>query len=206
MRRRFLKIYQMFPYFAPYWAPKAASSFTWINVKSFFEHVSSFPYISLCTSLNPWVRIIHDPREFIWTNVNPLSQQMIDTKYQCILTSGSWEEYVWRFINVFLILSLIGPRKGPALLFEHIGVPILQACFLPSLVAVGLVVLEKSIKGKVKGRRRRRRQADCDSNNSSERLRWAKKVQMFSYYTFSSSEIIYPCTWLSSQFPKYCDF
>jgi len=27
MRRRFLKIYQKFPYFAPYWAPKGASRF-----------------------------------------------------------------------------------------------------------------------------------------------------------------------------------
>jgi len=34
MIRRFLKIYQTFPYFAPYWAPKGASPFIWTNRNS----------------------------------------------------------------------------------------------------------------------------------------------------------------------------
>jgi len=32
MRRRFFKIYQIFPYFAPNWAPKGASPFIGTNL------------------------------------------------------------------------------------------------------------------------------------------------------------------------------
>jgi len=32
MRRRVLKIYKYFPYFATYWAPKVASPFIWTNL------------------------------------------------------------------------------------------------------------------------------------------------------------------------------
>jgi len=40
-------------------------------------------------------------------------------------------------------------QKGPAPLFEQILIPIPQACFPPSLVEIGQVVLEKkSFKGK----------------------------------------------------------
>jgi len=38
----------------------------------------------------------------------------------------------------------MGP-KGPAPLFEQILIPIPQACFLRSLVEIGLVILEKKI-------------------------------------------------------------
>jgi len=40
--------------------------------------------------------------------------------------------------------SLFCPLLGPAPLFEHIRIPIPQACFLTTLVEIGLVVLEKS--------------------------------------------------------------
>jgi len=65
--------------------------------------------------------------------------------------SSQW--FMRRFFKiypiVFLILPLIGPQKGPALLFEHIRIPIPQAYFLPSLVEIGQVVLEKkSFEGK----------------------------------------------------------
>jgi len=44
-----------------------------------------------------------------------------------------------------LFCPLLGPQKRPAPLFEQIWIPILQACFLPSLVEIGQVVLEKKI-------------------------------------------------------------
>jgi len=69
---------------------------------------------------------------------------MLHTKYQWIPAIGSWEEDFWRFIKKkILILPLIGPQNGPASLVEQIWIPIPQACFLPSLVEIGLVVLEK---------------------------------------------------------------
>jgi len=73
---------------------------------------------------------------------------MLHTKYQFIPAIGSWEEDFWIFINFFLILPLTGTQKEPAPLFEQIWIPIPQACFLPSLVEIDLVVLEKkSFKG-----------------------------------------------------------
>jgi len=45
---------------------------------------------------------------------------MFHDKYQCIPAGGSWEEDFSRFINIFLILPLIAPQKGPAPLFEQI--------------------------------------------------------------------------------------
>jgi len=75
--------------------------------------------------------------------------RMLHAKYQCILVSGSWEKDFWWFTKIFLILPLIGPQKGSAPLFKHIWILILQAWFLPSLVEIGQVVLEKkSFKGK----------------------------------------------------------
>jgi len=44
-------------------------------------------------------------------------------------------------MKIFIILPLIGPQNWPAPLFEHIWIPIPQACFQPSLVEIGLVVL-----------------------------------------------------------------
>jgi len=42
------------------------------------------------------------------------------------------------------------PLIGPDTLFVQIRIPIPQACFLPTLVEIGLVVLEKKLfKGKV---------------------------------------------------------
>jgi len=55
------------------------------------------------------------------------------------------EKIFLRFINIFLILPLIWPQKGPAPLFEQIWIPIPQACFPPSLIAIGQVVHEKMI-------------------------------------------------------------
>jgi len=106
-------------------------------------------YISICKSLSPLGRVIHDPRDFIWTLLNPLVPRMFYVKYQCIPTSGSWEKDYLIFIKIFLILPVIGPQKGPSPLFEQIRIPIPQACFPPSLVEIGQVVLEKkSFKGK----------------------------------------------------------
>jgi len=45
----------------------------------------------------------------------PYVVRVSDAKYQCILASGSWEEDFWRFIKIFLILLLIGPKRGQPL-------------------------------------------------------------------------------------------
>jgi len=54
----------------------------------------------------------------ISTEQNHLAPRMLHAKYQCIPASDSWEEEFLRFIKIVLIVSLIGPQKGPAPLFE----------------------------------------------------------------------------------------
>jgi len=75
----------------------------------------AFPYISLCKSLSPRGGAMDDPRDFIWTNLNLLAPRVIHAKYQCIPTSGSWEEDFWRFIKISLVLPRIGPQRGQPL-------------------------------------------------------------------------------------------
>jgi len=71
---------------------------------------------------------------------------MIHARYQCILAIGSWKEDYWRFIKIVLIW----PQNGPAPLFEQIWIPIPQAHFLPSLLEIGIVILEKKLfEGKI---------------------------------------------------------
>jgi len=43
------------------------------------------------------------------------------------------------------MLPLLVSQKGPASLLRHICIPISQACFLPTLAEIGLVVLEKTL-------------------------------------------------------------
>jgi len=111
--------------------------------KKIFLNISL--YILLCKSLSPWCGAIHDPKDFIWTNFNLLAPRMLHATYQCIPAGGSWEEDFSRFIKIFLMLPLIGSQKGPDPLFKQIWIPIPQASFMPSLVEIGLVVLEKKI-------------------------------------------------------------
>jgi len=87
------------------------------------EEKCGFHYISLYKILILWGRAIHDPRDFIWTNLNPLSQRMIHTKYQCIPASGSWEEYFEYLIKIILILPVIGPQKRPVPLLNKFPSP-----------------------------------------------------------------------------------
>jgi len=81
------KIYQNFPYFAPYWAPKGTSPFIWTTLNphppsmflvkfgwncpsgSWEEDFLSIS-ILLCKSLSPWGGAMHNPRDFIWSSIS----------------------------------------------------------------------------------------------------------------------------------------
>jgi len=55
------------------------------------------------------------------------------------------EKKIFEDLSKFSIFCpLLGPKRGQPL-FEQIWIPIPQGCFLPSLVEIGLVVLEKKI-------------------------------------------------------------
>jgi len=94
-----------------------------------------------------------------------------DAPYQISMHSGQWfmRRNFWRFIKIFFFCPLLASP-----FIWTIRIPIPQACFLPSLVEIGLVVLEKkSFKGKVN----RQRQMDWDGNSSPEPS--AKKYKHF---------------------------
>ena len=73
-----------------------------------------------------------------------------------------------QYIFTLLLLSPRGKRRGPS--FEKIWIPFTQGCFVPSLVEIGPVVLEKKKKmGKVYDNADGQR-TNCDQKSSLEPL------------------------------------
>ena len=111
---------------------------------------------------------------FIWRNLNSLHPKMLCAKIVWNWLSGSGEEDFFYFVfDVFLLfrnylplekggalhlknslhprmlcaislLSPLGKGLGPS--FEETWIPFTQGCFVPSLVEIGPVVLEKKMK------------------------------------------------------------
>ena len=80
------------------------------------------------------------------------------------------EKYL-NFVNVFSLFSNYLPlEKGVTLLFEQIWIPLTQECFVPSLIEIFPVVLEKNLKVSKVYRRTDRQTTD---NRRSEKLTWA---------------------------------
>ena len=70
---------------------------------------------------------------------------MLCAKFGWNWLSGSGVEDLFNFINVFSLFRnvYLGKRWGP--LFEQSWIPFTQGCFVPSLVEIGSVILEKKI-------------------------------------------------------------
>ena len=97
-----------------------------------------------------------------------------------------------RILNIILNFLLLSPlRKGRGPSFEQIWLPSTKGCFVPSLVEIGLVVLEKKLKMWKVYRGTDRQKTD---NRRSEKLTWA----------FSSGELhivaIHQCLHMSEKF------
>ena len=86
-------------------------------------------YFRYFVIISPWKRAW----PFIWTNLDLLHTRMFCAK--CF-----WRRFL-NFINVFSLLS--PPGKGPDLSFEQTSIPFAQECFVPSLVEICRVILEK---------------------------------------------------------------
>ena len=134
-------------------------------------------YFCYFVIISPWNRV----GLFIWTNLNPLHPRMLSAKFGWNWSSGSWEEGFIKFCQCnFTIspLSPLGEERGPA--FEQTWIPSTQGCFVPSLVEIGQVILEKKLK-MWKVYRRTDRQTTDDRQqvirkaHLSFQLRWAKK-------------------------------
>jgi len=129
MRRRFLKIYQNVSLFCNLLGPKEASPFIWTNMNPHLQvcfllslveislvvlekkTFKAFPYILLCKSLSSWGGAIHDPRDFIWTNLNLIVPRMLHTKYQYIPPLVH-EKKIFEDLSKFsLFCPLLGPKE-----------------------------------------------------------------------------------------------
>ena len=82
---------------------------------------------------------------FIWTNLNSLHLRMLYAKFGWNEPRGSWEDFKIFLHNfAFSLLFPLGERPGPP--FFQTWIRSTQECFVPSLVKIGPVVLEKKLK------------------------------------------------------------
>jgi hypothetical protein len=81
---------------------------------------------------------------FIWTNLNSFHPRIICTKFDWFWSAGSGEEDFSKFSLYFLLFRYYLPlEKGNPLLLKKIWIPFTQGQYVPSLVKIGPMVLEK---------------------------------------------------------------
>jgi hypothetical protein len=79
---------------------------------------------------------------FIWTNLNSLHQRIICTKFDWLVLQKKIFQ-IFLCIFILLLLSPLGEELSPS--FKDTWILSLQGWFVPSLVKIGPVVLEKKI-------------------------------------------------------------
>ena len=89
--------------------------------------------------ISPW----KNAGPFIWTKLNPHHPMMPCAKFSWNWSSGSWVDFLCQCIFAILKLSPLGKGRGSS--FEQTWILLTQGCFVPSLVEIGSVVLEKKI-------------------------------------------------------------
>ena len=72
-----------------------------------------------------------------WATLNPLYPMMLCAQW-------FWRRRFLKIVNVISQLSPLGKGRGPSI--EQTWIPFTQECFVPSLVEIGPVVLEKKMK------------------------------------------------------------
>ena len=84
-------------------------------------------------------------KPFVWTNLNPLHLRMLCAKFGWTWPSCSGEDDFSNLLMYFRNFEIISPwiRNGPS--FEQTWIPFTQGYFVPSLVEIDPVVLEKKI-------------------------------------------------------------
>ena len=116
-------------------------------------------YFRYFVIMPPWKRAC----PFIWTNLNPLHPKNVLCQISLKLEQWFWGRRFLYFVNVFSLFRNYPPLdKG---VFLHLNIPFTQGCLVPSLVEIGLLVLEKMKMWKFIDR-----QTD---NRQSEKLTWA---------------------------------
>jgi len=109
-----------------------------------------FPCISQCKMKRPLIGAFLGGNYFLCAKYTNHVPRMLYVKYQSIWTASSWRENLQIFTKFYTSLPLIGPQQVPAPWFSQTWIPIPQIWFLPNLVQISSVVLEKkSFKWKV---------------------------------------------------------
>ena len=76
------------------------------------------------------------------------------------LAKGFWRRRFFNFVNVFLLFHNYFPRKRAEPFIWTTWIPCTQGCFVPSLLEIGPVVLEKKMKNRKVLQQWRRRTTD----------------------------------------------
>ena len=110
----------------------------WLKLAQWFWRTNFFNFVNVFSLFLCYLPL-EKSGPFIWTNLNPLHLSMLCAKFDWKWPSGFGEDFL-NLSMYFCYIVIISPWKGWALSYEH------QGCFLPSLVEIGPVVLEKKMK------------------------------------------------------------
>ena len=120
----------------------AKVGWNWLSGSGEEDFLISSMYFRYFVIISPWKRA----GPFIWTNLNALHTRMLCATFGWNWPNGSEEEDFYKlsiYFYYFPIISSLG-RACPS--FEQTWIPFTQGYFLPSLVAICPVVLEKKMK------------------------------------------------------------
>jgi hypothetical protein len=97
-----------------------------------------FPYINICKYSFPYCGPSRPPGTMMWTILNLNYIRELSSKYDLFwLKIFKWPNPIFTFLR-------LSPRwRGPGPLFEQFRIPSPQGWFIPSLIEIGLLVLEK---------------------------------------------------------------
>ena len=109
-------------------------------VQWFWRKVFNFVNVfSLIEIISPWKWA----GALVWIILNPLHPRMLCAKFGWNWPSGS-EEKIFKYCQCIFDTSLLSPlSKGSGPAFDQTWIFFSQECFVPSLVDIGPVVLEK---------------------------------------------------------------
>ena len=103
--------------------------------------ISMSMYICYFIILSPWKK----EWPLIWTYLNSLHLRLLCVMFGWNKPSGSGDflKILSTYFRYFFLLFPLGKGWGPS--FEQTWIHFIQECFVPSLVEIGIVVLEKKI-------------------------------------------------------------
>ena len=82
---------------------------------------------------------------FTWTNLSPIYPRILRAKFGWNWHSGDGDDFKFCLSCIFTIPFISPLERGCDPSFEQKWVPFTQECFVPSLVEISSVVLEKKI-------------------------------------------------------------